>query len=90
MTQLEQWGEPCVPAEGVSTTSTPAGTWREAAEGWGEPTDEFVPGVSPGGPDVLVSEKGPQLHASQLPGLSPTPCSTLQCLPTVASFSSVL
>lgn len=61
MTQLEQWGEPCVPAEGVSTTSTPAGTWREAAEGWGEPTDEFVPGVSPGGPDVLVSEKGPRL-----------------------------
>ncbi|OWK15879.1 ZNF419, partial [Cervus elaphus hippelaphus] len=27
MTQLEQWEEPCVPAEGVSTTATPAGCW---------------------------------------------------------------
>lgn len=46
MTQLEQRGEPCVPTGGVSTTATPAGTWREVAERGGEPRDEFAPGVS--------------------------------------------
>ena len=61
MTQLEQRGEPCVLTGGVSTTATPAGTWREVEEAGGEPKDEFAPGVSPGGPDVLVSDKGPRL-----------------------------
>ena len=50
-----------MPTGGVSTTATPAGTWREVEEAGGEPKDEFAPGVSPGGPDVLVSDKGPRL-----------------------------
>lgn len=61
MAQLEQRGEPCVPTGGVSTTATAAGTWREVAERGGEPRDEFTPGVSPGGPYALVSDKGPRL-----------------------------
>lgn len=75
MTQLEQRGEPCVPTGGVSTTATAAGTWREVVEHGGEPRDEFTPGVSPGGPYALVSDKGPSLISiffPQLPGLSPT------------------